>query len=141
MPVVPSRLAFDQPRAGGIHRAGFLSIHADASKDDPGSCTSCHSTDSCASCHERKKVAATAPGAVSPHPVGWVGPRGTPNEHGPATWRDPASCEGCHGGAGEQLCVGCHQVGAVGGNPHLPGSAPAGSRRAMPCVLCHQGAR
>jgi len=39
------------------------------------------------------------------------------------------SCAGCHGGAGEQLCVGCHKVGGPGGNPHGAGFASHKDKR------------
>ena len=49
----------------------------------------------------------------------WLGRPGQPNDHGRAAWREPELCAGCHGGAGEALCVGCHKVGGIGGKcPH-----------------------
>lgn len=141
MPVVPSRLAFDKPRGGGLHRAGFLARHAEESKNAPGLCTTCHAPESCQSCHARSKLDASQASSRNPHPPGWVGLPGSRNDHGQAMFRDPASCEACHGGAGEQLCVKCHQVGAGGGNPHLPGSRPSGDRTRQPCVKCHVGGR
>ncbi len=141
MPATPSKLAFDRPTAGGLHRAGFLARHSDEAKNAPGLCTTCHAPESCASCHEGERLTATAPEARNPHPSGWVGLPGQRNDHGPAVWRDPASCEACHGGAGEQLCVGCHTVGAPGGNPHPPGRMPVGPKSKVPCVRCHVGGR
>jgi hypothetical protein len=146
MPLTPSKLAFDQPSGGGLHRAGFLARHAQESANNAGLCTTCHAPESCASCHDKEKLkpspSAEKDAAVrNPHPPGWIGPPGSRNDHGPATWRDPASCASCHGGVGEQLCVKCHQVGAAGGNPHLPGQKPVGQRAAMPCVLCHRQGR
>ncbi|MBK8941449.1 MAG: hypothetical protein IPM79_28545 [Polyangiaceae bacterium] len=146
MPAAPERLAFDTPGMGGLHAAGFLARHADESANAGGLCTSCHAPESCSSCHEReqrlsKQAAAATPPSINPHPAGWIGPPGAPNLHGPAVWRDPAGCEACHGGAGEQLCVSCHAVGAAGGNPHAPGSRPRGDLAARPCVACHLGGR
>jgi hypothetical protein len=74
-------------------------------------------------------------GAASPHPTGWVGV--DRNEHGRAARRDPASCAACHGGAGEALCVSCHRVGGVGGNPHPPGFRDARALSDLPCRTCH----
>jgi hypothetical protein len=142
MPVTPDKLAFDVPKMGGLHRAGFLARHADEARNAPGLCTSCHAPESCQTCHERQDLSAS--GTLqprNPHPSGWVGPPGSRNDHGPATWRDPAACEACHGGAGEKLCIGCHQVGAAGGNPHPPGRMPVGSKAVQPCVRCHVGGR
>ena len=103
----------------------------------PGTCNACHDDSSCRSCHEREGVAATAAGAVSPHPPGWVGLSLADNEHGREARRDPAACASCHGGAGEQLCVGCHKVGGVGGSPHPPGWESNQPMSALPCRLCH----
>jgi hypothetical protein len=146
MPVTPDRLGFDMPKAGGLHRAGFLARHGKESANSAGLCSTCHAPEGCAACHARENLAKAA-GTTSteelrnPHPPGWIGPPGSQNAHGPAVWRDPASCETCHGGAGEQLCVGCHQVGAPGGNPHAPGQRPQGNRNGRPCVKCHTGGR
>jgi hypothetical protein len=73
----------------------------------------------------------------NPHPPGWVGPARADNEHGRAARRDPVSCAGCHGGAGEALCVSCHRVGGVGGNPHPPGYRSNQPMTALPCRQCH----
>ncbi|MCC6555933.1 MAG: hypothetical protein IT372_23480 [Polyangiaceae bacterium] len=142
-PALPERLAFDRPMGAGVHRAGFTARHAEEARGDPGLCTSCHAPRSCAGCHERERVGAGArPGArPSPHPPGWLGLPGQSNDHGRAAWRDPALCASCHGGAGEALCVGCHRVGGVGGNPHAPGfSSRLKPRVDRPCILCHRGA-
>jgi hypothetical protein len=48
------------------------------------------------------------------------------------------SCAGCHGGSGEQLCVGCHRVGGAGGNPHGPGfQSNKAMHHDLPCRECH----
>jgi hypothetical protein len=136
VPALPARLAFDDVRLSGLHRAGFASRHSDEARADPGACTTCHSESSCIDCHTRQHV---APGSttVNPHPADWVlGPGG--GEHGTQARIDPSSCAGCHGGAGEQLCVGCHRVGGPGGNPHGRGFTSAKDKgRDMPCRLCH----
>ncbi len=135
---LPARLAFDDVRLSGLHRAGFAARHAEEARADPGVCTTCHSESSCVDCHARERV---APGSstIDPHPPGWLaGPGG--GEHGEQARIDPASCAGCHGGAGERLCVGCHRVGGPGGNPHGRGfSSTKAKSRDMPCRLCHGG--
>lgn len=141
MPVVTDRMNFDRPTGSGLHRAGFMSRHAEEARNAPGLCTTCHAPEGCADCHARSRLDAARPGSRNPHPAGWIGLPGQRNDHGAATWRDPASCEGCHGGAGEALCVSCHSVGAPGGNPHPPGHAPSGSVARAPCVRCHTGGR
>jgi hypothetical protein len=35
------------------------------------------------------------------------------------------------------LCVQCHKVGGVGGNPHPAGWSSKLSLDAMPCRMCH----
>ena len=138
-PALPEHLAFDEPMRAGVHRAGFLARHPDEARADPGLCTTCHAPSVCSSCHDRERISVVGGGA-SPHPSGWLGLPGQRNDHGRAAWRDPDTCAGCHGGAGEALCVGCHKVGGVGGNPH---SASFKSRKQpktdRPCRMCHGG--
>ena len=143
VPALPSRLAFDDPLRAAVHRAGFRSRHADEARGQPGLCTTCHRVESCTDCHAAEGVAARAAGGAptgSPHPAGWVGLGPAGNEHGRAARRDPLACASCHGGAGEMLCVGCHRVGGIGGNPHPPGwSSRLDERADLPCRLCHAG--
>ena len=137
VPALPASLAFDEPRLSGLHRAGFRSRHAEEARADPGLCVTCHSEASCVDCHAAQGVAA-GPAARSPHPPGWIasGPGG--GEHGVQARIDPVSCAGCHGGAGEQLCVGCHRVGGPGGNPHPNGfSSRKDKFHDVPCRSCH----
>jgi hypothetical protein len=139
MPMIAERMAFDATLAAGVHRAGFASRHAEEARAQPGLCTTCHSEDSCAGCHAEKGITAVQAGG-SPHPAGWLGLPGQRNEHGRAAWRNPAECASCHGGAGEALCIGCHRVGGVGGNPHPAGWSSTRNRASdMPCRLCHTG--
>lgn len=141
VPGLPERLKFDDPRGAGVHRAGFMSRHSSEARADPGLCTTCHSPSVCKDCHDKQQRSATAPQARSPHPRGWLGLPGQPNDHGRAAWREPELCASCHGGAGEMLCVGCHKVGGIGGNPH---SASFNSRKRpkteRPCRMCHNPA-
>lgn len=136
---LPSRLAFDQPMRAGVHRANFRARHSQEAALGPGTCTTCHTDRFCRDCHRRQKIAA-APDLArqSPHPAGWVGPPGS-NRHGRAARQDPLSCASCHGGAGQTLCVGCHQVGGIGGSPHPPGWSSTKPRSELPCRLCHLG--
>jgi hypothetical protein len=135
VPALPARLAFDTVQLSGLHRAGFKSRHALEARGDPGLCTTCHSESSCIECHAASNV---APGSTSrnPHPPDWVTASG--GQHGPQARIDPMSCAGCHGGAGEQLCVGCHRVGGPGGSPHGAGfTSTKNAQHDMPCRLCH----
>jgi hypothetical protein len=139
-PALPARQRFSDPFRSNIHRAGFAARHALEARSDPGACTTCHAPDRCRSCHVDKGIADSPRG--NPHPLNWVGLSASDNLHGREARRDPASCAGCHGGAGEMLCVSCHAVGGVGGNPHPPGWSSSQPLSAMPCRLCHPlGAR
>jgi hypothetical protein len=131
VPALPWKLALGDVRLSGLHRAGFAARHSDEARADPGLCTTCHTESSCVDCHTRQHVAGAS--ARSPHPPGWAN-----GEHGMQARIDPMSCAGCHGGAGEQLCVGCHRVGGPGGNPHGPGfTSRRNEHHDLPCRLCH----
>jgi len=137
VPALPERLKFDDPRGAGVHRAGFKARHPEEAKGDPGLCTTCHAPNVCRDCHAKEKIAAKS-GGHSPHPRGWLGLPGQRNEHGPAAWREPEVCASCHSGAGEQLCVGCHKVGGIGGNPHAASfNARKRPKTDRPCRMCH----
>ena len=140
VPALPSTIHVADPLRASAHRAGFAARHSLEARSDPGACTTCHSIDRCASCHVARGVAGER--GRNPHPAGWVGLAAADNRHGREARRDPASCAGCHGGAGESLCVSCHAVGRVGGNPHPPGWSSRQPLGALPCRLCHPaGAR
>ena len=137
VPALPARLAFDDVQLSGLHRAGFLARHSEEARADTGLCTTCHSEQSCIDCHTRENI---APGTTtrSPHPAGWITTAPGGGDHGVQARIDPVSCAGCHGGAGEQLCVGCHRVGGPGGNPHGRGfSSTKNKVHDMPCRECH----
>jgi hypothetical protein len=139
---LPATLRFDDMDAASVHRAGFASRHAIEARAEPGACATCHTPSTCETCHRENDVAddlAIKDG--SPHGPRWVGLAPSDNEHGRAARRDPASCASCHGGAGEALCVGCHKVGGVGGDPHPPGWSSTQAYDDLPCRLCHTGAR
>lgn len=134
-PPLPASRPLLDPNRTSVHRAGFAARHALEARSDPGACTTCHTPDRCAACHTEKGLAGDGRG--SPHGAGWIGITASENRHGREARRDPASCASCHGGAGEQLCVRCHAVGGVGGNPHPPGFSSRLPLTAMPCRMCH----
>lgn len=137
-PAIPAKRRFANPDGANLHRAGFAARHSLEARAQPGACATCHQPDKCASCHIARGIAGE--NLRSPHPRDWVG--ATENRHGREARRDPAACASCHGGAGEKLCVTCHAVGGVGGNPHPPGWSSRQPLSAMPCRLCHPiGAR
>jgi hypothetical protein len=132
---LPATQRFANPFTPSVHRAGFQSRHALEAKADPGACQTCHQPERCSTCHLARGVA--GPERASPHPPGWIGLTASENLHGREARRDPAQCASCHGGAGEAMCVQCHKVGGVGGNPHPPGWSSRISLGAMPCRMCH----
>src|SRR4029453_5047330 len=112
------------------------------SRAQPGLCITCHSEASCQECHTRERVGARSGAGGSPHAPGWMGGGGGGGGrggggHGTAARVDRVSCAGCHGGAGEQLCVGCHKVGGPGGTPHPSGGSSPPPLSALPCRMCH----
>jgi hypothetical protein len=137
VPALPAERHLADPFQASVHRAGFASRHSLEARSDPGACSTCHSPDRCASCHTAKGIAAIGNVRGSPHPAGWVGQTASENLHGREARRDPAACASCHGGAGEKLCVSCHAVGGVGGNPHPVGWSSRQPLTAMPCRMCH----
>lgn len=133
--VLPATQHFADPFSPSVHRAGFPARHALEARAEPGACLTCHTAARCESCHLAKGVAGA--GRRSPHPPGWVGLGADGNEHGREARRDPVACAGCHDGAGQALCIGCHKVGGIGGNPHPAGWSSRVPLTALPCRLCH----
>jgi predicted CXXCH cytochrome family protein len=140
VPALPTKIVFEDAHLAGLHRAGFRARHAEEARADPGLCTTCHTESSCVDCHTASHVSPEGT-SRSPHPPGWVTAGAGGGQHGQQARIDPASCAGCHGGAGEQLCVGCHRVGGPGGNPHGPGFRSNKSKTGdVPCRFCHGAA-
>ncbi|HEY4175484.1 MAG TPA: cytochrome c3 family protein [Kofleriaceae bacterium] len=140
VPVLAGPTRLTNPLSASPHVGNFGARHSLEARAEPGACTTCHQPERCASCHRDRGVAGDT--RASPHPPGWVGLTSSENLHGRAARRDPATCASCHSGAGEKLCVQCHAVGGVGGNPHPPGWSSRLPRSALPCRMCHpSGAR
>lgn len=135
VPALPATRQFSDPTRASVHRAGFAARHSLEARAEPGACTTCHQPDRCLTCHIARGVSGDT--KTSPHPRGWVGLTAADSQHGREARRDPAACAACHGGAGEKLCVTCHAVGGVGGNPHPPGYSSRIPLTAMPCRMCH----
>lgn len=133
VPALAATRSFTNPFAATAHRAGFASRHSLEARAEPGLCTTCHTASRCASCHAERGIAGE--NRRSPHPAGWLGP--VENQHGREARRDPSACAACHDGAGQSLCVSCHKVGGIGGNPHPAGWSSNLPRTAMPCRMCH----
>lgn len=135
VPVLPATAHFADPFRASVHRAGFTARHALEARAEPGACLTCHQPDRCASCHLARGIAGE--GRRSPHPPSWVGLSASDNAHGREARRDPSACAACHDGAGQALCIGCHKVGGIGGNPHPAGWSSRLPLAALPCRLCH----
>jgi hypothetical protein len=106
---------------------------------NPTSCARCHGTAFCESCHNLQKVAnLSAPftGERNPHPAGW----NEGSAHGKAARRNIVTCASCHASNADQVCVMCHRVGGIGGNPHPPGFLKRndlGDTTKKLCRACH----
>ena len=123
-----------------IHRADFLSRHQIEARADESLCRRCHGQSFCESCHTLENLTPRASNPRSPHPPDFSFP-GSSNSHGPLARRDIASCAACHDQGARSICVDCHKVGGVGGDPH-----PAGWTNHHPhdeinrnpmCLSCH----
>jgi hypothetical protein len=123
-----------------IHPADFLGRHSVDARANSATCQRCHGTSTCQSCHLQRGLASggTAKPGQNPHPDGY----GAGDKHGPAARRDILSCASCHDQGAASICVDCHKVGGVGGNPHpkswsLRHDHQEIGRNAM-CIVCHQ---
>lgn len=104
--------------ANFVHRGDFVTRHAlEASATGGETCAKCHGTSFCESCHTLNKLTTNVVDPRNPHPAGWSFP-GARDFHGDAARRDIASCASCHDQGAASVCVTCHRVGGVGGNPH-----------------------
>jgi hypothetical protein len=100
-----------------IHRGDYVSRHMIEARADQATCQRCHGTSFCDSCHTVNNLTSTAVDPRMPHPPGWSFP-GSADFHGTAARRDIASCASCHDQGAASVCVQCHRVGGIGGNPH-----------------------
>ncbi len=137
-------------RPRDVHPNDFISMHAQAARQDNPRCVNCHQTQSfCGDCHRRVGVARDAPTAnrlsgrrFHPPPSVWtLAPRG-PQHHAFEAQRNLNACVACHS---ERDCATCHATkglrGGGGISPHPPGfetrCALPMSRNSRPCLVCH----
>jgi hypothetical protein len=122
-----------------IHRGDYLSRHSIEAAADPAMCQRCHATSFCEGCHIAQNLTPNAPNPRSPHPAGFSFPG--PTSHATPARRDIVSCAACHDQGPQSICISCHRVGGIGGDPHPPGwsnSHPQGEiRRNAMCLYCH----
>ena len=126
--------------AAFIHRNDYVGRHAVEAQADPASCRRCHGTSFCADCHRRQNLVPQAEDPRDPHPAGWSFP-GSPQFHGTAAQRDINDCAACHDQGARSICVDCHKVGGIGGNPHPTGWLSRHHRDEIAhngmCAACH----
>jgi hypothetical protein len=103
-----------------IHRNDFLAQHAFDAKAEPATCSRCHAPTFCSDCHTAQNLTLLAANPRTPHPPEWSFP-GPANTHAQAARQNIGSCAACHDQGAASVCVKCHKVGGVGGNPHPPG--------------------
>ncbi|HEX7477451.1 MAG TPA: hypothetical protein VF331_06570 [Polyangiales bacterium] len=119
-----------------IHSADFRARHPSEARLDQATCLRCHGPSFCDGCHRETGVGGGV-GQSSPHPPGWLDPL-SPRGHAREARRNILTCAACHESDAERLCVPCHRVGSIAGNPH-----PAGfgvgidpNQRGV-CRVCH----
>jgi hypothetical protein len=133
-----------------VHPNDWISMHAQAGRQDNPRCVSCHQLQSfCADCHRRVGVARDTPSAnrlagrrFHPPPAVWTtGPRSM-QHHAFEAQRNLNACVSCHT---ERDCASCHATkglrGGAGVNPHPVGFTSkcklALQRNPRPCLVCH----
>ncbi|MEE2828750.1 MAG: cytochrome c3 family protein [Myxococcota bacterium] len=105
----------------GLHPADWIMTHGLEAQRRSLDCQACHElADDCQSCHsEAQLVRGAFPGGAGAeedtglrfHPEGWAGSIGEipgPEHHSHTARRSLETCETCHGGADEALCLDCH---------------------------------
>jgi hypothetical protein len=123
-----------------IHRNDFLGRHSVEAQGDPASCRRCHGTSFCDDCHRQQNLTPQGASPRDPHPPGWSYPTSA-QFHGTEARRDINQCAACHDQGARSICVDCHKVGGIGGNPHPPGWQSRHDRgeiaRNSMCLACH----
>jgi hypothetical protein len=140
-PVKPEILFPENVTSDFIHRGQYVSRHQMDAERDPASCRKCHGSFFCESCHQAQNLSPRSLNPRNPHPRGWA-QRGSGAFHGDAARTNIVSCSGCHDqGGAASICVACHQVGGVGGNPHPSGFIRRHDRddksKNVACRVCH----
>lgn len=102
-----------------MHRGDFATTHAIDSRANPEVCLRCHAVQNCNGCHEAVGLTPSGTDPRSPHPTGYALPGGTAF-HGIDARQRAQSCAACHEDGPTSVCIDCHAVGGVGGNPHPP---------------------
>ncbi|MFZ5889985.1 MAG: cytochrome c3 family protein [Myxococcota bacterium] len=142
------------------HPNDFLSMHAEAARQNSPRCTSCHQQQSfCLACHQRVGVAESGPvgnfaerGRFHPPPAIWTNPPRSSRHHAWEAERNLNACVSCHV---ERDCIACHASRSIGGVGGLPAGGRGGNphplgfrsrcghalrQNARPCLMCHEPA-
>ena len=124
-----------------IHRDDYVPRHMLDAKSDPTRCARCHGTSFCDNCHTAQNLTPHAANPRDPHPAGWAFPA-SPQFHGPEARSDISQCAPCHDQGPRSICINCHKVGGIGGNPHPTGFTDrhphAEIQKNGMCLYCHQ---
>ncbi len=119
-----------------IHAADFRARHASEARLEQATCLRCHGPSFCDGCHRASGVGGGV-GQGSPHPPGWLDPL-SPRGHAREARRNILTCAACHESDAERVCVPCHRVGSIAGNPHPPGfGAGIDPNQRGVCRVCH----
>lgn len=123
-----------------IHRGDYLTRHSIEARADQASCQRCHGQSFCTKCHEAWNVGPGGSNPRSPHPAGWSYPG--PTSHAVPARRDIVACASCHEQGARSICIDCHKVGGMGGNPHPTNwgnkhNLSEAQSKGM-CLNCHQ---
>jgi hypothetical protein len=142
-PARPSIIYPERVERGFIHRGDYVSRHMVDAGVSPASCRRCHGPAFCEACHTQQNLTRLSTTFRDPHPAGWANDRASGHFHGDAARRDISACAGCHDQGAGAVCVGCHRVGGIGGNPHPSSfiSKHQGEDRTKNpvCTACHTG--
>jgi hypothetical protein len=123
-----------------IHRGDWLSRHSLEAQADETECRRCHGVPFCTTCHTQQNLTPAGTNPRNPHPPGWAFPGA--NSHANAARTDIASCQSCHDQGAASVCISCHKVGGIGGNPHpssfLSRHSASQIHQSAMCLYCHQ---
>ena len=140
--VAPIQLRFkERTERPFVHQNDFVGRHSVEATAEPARCLQCHGQQFCENCHTLQNLTQDGPNPVNPHPPNWVFPPGSPGGHAISARQEITNCAACHDQGAQSVCVQCHKVGGIGGNPHPPSwlshnSASEIRKRAM-CTYCH----
>ena len=134
---LPAKLFPEEVGRAFIHRGDYVSRHSVEANANPASCLRCHGNEYCQTCHRLQGSTPDASRQRNVHPLGWS----QGDAHGAAARRDISRCAACHDDGAATLCVDCHKVGGIGGNPH-PKSftskhSASDQRKNSMCKICH----